>query len=83
MSTEQMARIEHALGRIEQKIDGHLEVDRLASSQQMTINADLYAKYATQDQFRSRVKGVAKGASVMVGLIAGVVGLYAKVKGAW
>lgn len=80
---DQMARIEGALGRIEQKIDGHMEADRIAFDAQTTINRDLYEKYATQDQFRTRVKGIAKGATSAVGFLAVIVGAWTKMRGVW
>lgn len=78
-----LIQIAGALGRIEEKMDSHMEAGRIQSAEQVVINRDLYEKYAVQDRFRSRVKGVAKGASIVTGLVAGVVGLWAKAKGLW
>jgi len=81
--SDQMTQIAGALGRIEQKIDGHMETAAGQFERQTVINRDLYEKYAVQDQFRSRVKGVSKGASGVTGVVALIIGIWSKSKGLW
>ena len=83
MTPDQEITLCGTVARIEQKIDGHMETAAVQSAQQTTINRDLYEKYAIQDQFRSRVKGVSKGASMVTGFVALVVGIWSKSKGLW
>lgn len=78
MSTE-FAEILGALGRIEQKIDGHMEEDSRRFHAHGRSIDELFSKANEADKFQARAKGIAKGVSVVVCLIIGVAGVLATV----
>jgi hypothetical protein len=71
MSTEH-SEIMQALGRIEQKIDGHDEEDKAIHAKQDRAIDTLFTKTNELNQFRARVRG---GMTAIGGLFAAVLAL--------
>jgi hypothetical protein len=72
MTPEQFGEIREALGRIEQKVDGHQDDDRRIHARQDAAIDTLYSKTNDLDRSRSRMRG---GMSVLGILFTGFLAL--------
>jgi hypothetical protein len=66
MNPEQTTRVLEALGRIEQKIDGHMAADLEKFARHETAINNLFSKANEQDKFRARMRG---GMTVMASVV--------------
>jgi hypothetical protein len=72
MTPEQFGEIRESLGRIEQKVDGHLADDNRVHQRQDAALSNLYTKTNDLDRSRSKMRG---GMTVISMLFAGFMAL--------
>lgn len=70
-----------SLGRIEQKVDGHIVESAAVHTRHEAAIGTLYSKANEAERFQARTKGVVKGASLVSTVIAGGIGLWLRIKG--
>jgi hypothetical protein len=75
MDNEQFTHISTSLGRIEQKIDSHLEEDRIVHDRHnRAIEQNTLVGQANGKQI-ARIKGIGTGAGTLMALLLSAIGL--------